>query len=106
MTIWLDISKMRFRTVDGLSIRFAESEGKENDALLLSPWPESVYAFAPMWASLFSSLGTGTPGVSLAALEKARSSLNGMGQILMSISPNGAENPSDYSGLHTSGQPR
>jgi len=39
-------------------------------------------------------LGTGAPGVSLAALEKARSSLSGMGQILMSISPNRAENPS------------
>jgi hypothetical protein len=44
-----------FRTIDGLSIRFAESEknGTQNgDALLLSPWPESLYAFEPMWSRL------------------------------------------------------
>jgi pimeloyl-ACP methyl ester carboxylesterase len=45
--------KPRFRTVDGLRIRCAESEGPaERTILLTSPWPESVYAFAPIWASL------------------------------------------------------
>jgi pimeloyl-ACP methyl ester carboxylesterase len=44
--------QMRFRTIDGLSIRFAESEDREDDALLLSPWPESLLAFAPTWAQL------------------------------------------------------
>ncbi|GAA4483332.1 alpha/beta hydrolase [Rhodococcus olei] len=39
-------------TVDGLSIRYAESENRGPDALLLSPWPESVYAFEPSWAAL------------------------------------------------------
>src|SRR5215470_5926552 len=45
----------RFRTIDGLAIRFAESERKEaqdGDALLLSPWPESLYAFEPTWSRL------------------------------------------------------
>ena len=42
----------RFRTIDGLSIRFAESEDRGDDALLLSPWPESLFAFEPMWARL------------------------------------------------------
>ena len=32
------------RTIDGLSIRFAESEARDDHALLLSPWPESLYA--------------------------------------------------------------
>ena len=42
-----------FRTVDGLRIRDADSDGSRQPTLLLtSPWPESVYAFAPMWASL------------------------------------------------------
>ena len=37
-----------FRTIDGLRIRVADSGGsKEPVVLLTSPWPESVYAFAP-----------------------------------------------------------
>jgi pimeloyl-ACP methyl ester carboxylesterase len=43
----------QFRTVDGLRIRYADSGGPEEPVILLtSPWPESVYAFAPMWATL------------------------------------------------------
>src|SRR5262245_66159782 len=41
-----------FRTVDGLSIRFAESEPRSADALLLSPWPESVFAYEAIWSRL------------------------------------------------------
>jgi len=41
-----------FRTIDGLSIRFAESEPRGVDALLLSPWPESVLAYEPTWPRL------------------------------------------------------
>jgi pimeloyl-ACP methyl ester carboxylesterase len=43
---------MHFRIVDGLSIRFAESEDRDDHALLLSPWPESLLAFEPTWAQL------------------------------------------------------
>jgi pimeloyl-ACP methyl ester carboxylesterase len=43
---------MRFRTIDGLSIRFAESEDHDDHALLLSPWPESLLAFEPAWPRL------------------------------------------------------
>jgi len=44
----------RFRTVDGISIRYAESDdpGRGEHALLLSPWPESVYAFEATWSRL------------------------------------------------------
>ena len=43
----------RFRTVDGVRIRYAESEGPpERTILLTSPWPESLYAFTPIWSSL------------------------------------------------------
>src|SRR6476620_11146327 len=43
----------QFRTIDGLRIRYADSGGsKEPVVLLTSPWPESIYAFAPMWAML------------------------------------------------------
>src|SRR5258705_4843435 len=44
---------VRFRTVDGIAIRYAESdERQDNPILLTSPWPESLYAFLPIWQSL------------------------------------------------------
>ena len=43
----------QFRTIDGVTIRYADSGGsREPVVLLTSPWPESIYAFAPMWATL------------------------------------------------------
>ena len=43
----------RFRTVDGVRVRYAESDGPpERTVVLTSPWPEGLYAFAPIWASL------------------------------------------------------
>jgi pimeloyl-ACP methyl ester carboxylesterase len=45
--------QVRFRIVDGVRIRYADSGGSQEPAVVLtSPWPESVYAFAPMWDSL------------------------------------------------------
>jgi pimeloyl-ACP methyl ester carboxylesterase len=45
--------QVQFRTVDGVRIPYADSGGRrEPTVLLTSPWPESVYAFAPMWTSL------------------------------------------------------
>jgi pimeloyl-ACP methyl ester carboxylesterase len=44
--------KPQFRTIDGLKIRFAESEDRSEHALLLSPWPESLYAFDQIWSRL------------------------------------------------------
>src|SRR5689334_3524035 len=44
--------KTRVRTIDGLSIRYAESERRDNHALLVSPWPESLLAFEQVWAPL------------------------------------------------------
>ena len=41
------------RTVDGVRIRYADSgSSQEPTVLLTSPWPESIYAFPPIWASL------------------------------------------------------
>ena len=34
------------RTIDGLSIRYAESEPRDDQALLLSPWPEGIRILA------------------------------------------------------------
>jgi hypothetical protein len=44
--------KPTFRIIDGLSIRFVESSPGNSDALLLSPWPESVFAYEPTWSRL------------------------------------------------------
>ena len=53
MTTWLSTPiQMQFQVIDGLSVRFAQSEDRHDHALLLSPWPESLLAFEPMWARL------------------------------------------------------
>jgi pimeloyl-ACP methyl ester carboxylesterase len=41
-----------YRTIGGLRIRFAESEQRDDHALLLSPWPETLYAYEQMWERL------------------------------------------------------
>lgn len=51
------IPEVRFRTVDGVRIRYADSGGsRDTTVVLTSPWPESVYAFAPIWGSLAEHL--------------------------------------------------
>jgi pimeloyl-ACP methyl ester carboxylesterase len=45
-------AKPTFRTIDGVSIRFVESDRRDADALLLSPWPESVLCYEPIWSRL------------------------------------------------------
>jgi pimeloyl-ACP methyl ester carboxylesterase len=52
LSIWFNAIQPQFRTIDGLSIRFAQSEQRDDHALLLSPWPESLFAFEPTWERL------------------------------------------------------
>ncbi len=48
-----EVMHVRFRTVDGIAIRYAESdERQDNPVLLTNPWPESLYAFLPIWQTL------------------------------------------------------
>jgi pimeloyl-ACP methyl ester carboxylesterase len=43
----------QFRMIDGVKIRYAESDGPtDRTVLLTNPWPESLYAFTPIWSSL------------------------------------------------------
>jgi pimeloyl-ACP methyl ester carboxylesterase len=44
----------QFETIDGISVRYAQSDTRDHEqhALLLSPWPESLFAFAPAWSWL------------------------------------------------------
>jgi len=42
------LNALQFKAIDGLQIRFAFSEKQDGvPILLLSPWPESIYAFRP-----------------------------------------------------------
>jgi len=41
-----------FRMIHGLCTRFAESDGRKDDAFLPSLQPESLLAFEPIWARL------------------------------------------------------
>src|SRR5262249_13436532 len=45
----------QFRKIDGLSVPYAESEARSSshvDALLLNPWPETIFAYEPTWGLL------------------------------------------------------
>ena len=52
------LTSTQYKTIDGLQIRFAKNDKKDGEPiLLLSPWPESIYAFLPTWDT-FSELGS------------------------------------------------
>jgi hypothetical protein len=50
LSIWFNGIQPQFRTIVGSSIRYAESEDRDDQALLLNPWPESLFAFEPIEA--------------------------------------------------------
>src|SRR5260221_9908662 len=41
-----------WRTIDGLKVRYATNGRGGEKVVLFSPWPESIFAFAPLWAGL------------------------------------------------------
>ncbi|MBV9943230.1 MAG: alpha/beta hydrolase [Solirubrobacterales bacterium] len=52
-TLSTTLPEVRFRTVGGVRIRYAETVGSHEPVILLtSPWPESLYAFAAIWNTL------------------------------------------------------
>ena len=58
MTIWLDMPfQMQFRVIDETTVRFARTGDRDDHALLLSPWPESLLAFEPTWSLLAGHTG-------------------------------------------------
>jgi len=46
--------KPTYRTIDGVAVRYIESDpgGATSQALLLSPWPESIHAYEATWSQL------------------------------------------------------
>jgi pimeloyl-ACP methyl ester carboxylesterase len=87
----------RFRTIDGLSIRFAQSDDRDDHALLLSPWPESLFAFEPTWARLAEHahlVAIDLPGFGQSQRRDALLSPRAMGEFLIRVADAfGLENP-------------
>ena len=54
-----------WRVIDGLRIRYATNGRCNEKVVLFSPWPESIFAFAPVWTGLtthFEVLAIDLPG--------------------------------------------
>ncbi|MFF4754617.1 alpha/beta fold hydrolase [Streptomyces sp. NPDC002514] len=81
--------KSRFRMVDGLSIRYAESDGPhERAALLLSPWPESLYSYDATWSKLAGHarlVAVDLPGFGHSELRQDLLSPTAMGDFIVRI---------------------
>src|SRR6266404_8927165 len=89
MANWLNTPiQTQFRVIDGLSIRFAESGNRDDHALLLSPWPESLYAFEPMWSRLAEKthlVAIDLPGFGRSEGKDALMSPRAMGEFIIRV---------------------
>jgi len=88
VTTWLNMSfEVRFRVIEGLTVRFAESKEHSDHALLLSPWPESLLAFEPTWWQLAEHthlVALDLPGFGHSQRRDALLSPRAMGEFLVS----------------------
>src|SRR5260370_34800593 len=53
-----------WQNIDGLSVRYARGGSGGERIVLFSPWPESIFGFAPAWAGLgkqFEGLAVALP---------------------------------------------
>jgi pimeloyl-ACP methyl ester carboxylesterase len=76
------------RTIDGLSIRYAESDPRGDHALLLSPWPESIYCYEPTWARLAEHthlVAVDLPGFGRSERRNALMSPKAMGEFIVRL---------------------
>src|SRR5262249_32974644 len=82
-------------TADGLSIRYAEGGQDGPDALLMSPWPERVYAFEPAWPHLAAAahlIAIDPPGFGGSDYRKTLMNSKAMGCFILKVA--------DALGLH------
>ena len=83
------LPQVRFRTVDGVRIRYVDSGGSREPTLVLtSPWPESVYAFVPVWASLAEHarlFAVDLPGFGASECRREHLSPRAMGEFLVQL---------------------
>lgn len=77
-----------FRTIDGVSIRFVESDRRDLDAMLFSPWPESVFAYEPMWSRLAEGahlIAVDLPGFGRSERNDALMTPRAMGEFMIRV---------------------
>jgi pimeloyl-ACP methyl ester carboxylesterase len=81
--------RVGYRTVGGVRIRCAESDGPaDRTVVLTSPWPESIYAFAPMWTTLcrrFRLFAVDLPGFGASERRDELLSPRAMGAFLVDL---------------------
>ncbi len=78
----------QIRLIDGLAIRYAESDDRDIDALLLSPWPESIYAYEATWSRLAEHahlVAIDLPGFGLSERREALMAPRAMGDFLIRV---------------------
>jgi pimeloyl-ACP methyl ester carboxylesterase len=80
----------RHRTIDGLSVRYADSGegGGDRTALLLAPWPQSLFAFDQMWSKLAEDtrlIAVDLPGFGHSERQETLLSPKAMGQFVIRI---------------------
>lgn len=89
MVTWLNEPyEMRFRLIDGLTVRFAASEDHADQALLLSPWPESLLAFERVWWRLAERthlVAVDLPGFGHSQRRDSLLSPSAMGEFIVAI---------------------
>jgi pimeloyl-ACP methyl ester carboxylesterase len=92
-----DLIRPQFTMIDGLSVRFAEGGDGDQDAILLSPWPESVYAFEPAWQHLATHahlLAVDPPGFGKSDYRESLMNPKAMGDFIIRIADTfGFDNP-------------
>jgi pimeloyl-ACP methyl ester carboxylesterase len=98
VSTWLNgFIEPRFRTIDALTIRYAESEQRTDQALLLSPWLESLYAFEPTWLRLAEAahlVAVDLPGFGRSQRSDALLSPRAMGEFVARLADAfGLDNP-------------
>ncbi|MGH2849665.1 MAG: alpha/beta fold hydrolase [Solirubrobacteraceae bacterium] len=80
---------VEFRSIDGIRVRLADSRGSQGQLVVLtSPWPESLYAFAPIWSSLTARdrpFAVDLPGFGGSELRDDLLSPAGMGAFLVRL---------------------
>ncbi|NIJ64217.1 pimeloyl-ACP methyl ester carboxylesterase [Sphingomonas leidyi] len=79
------------KTIDGLAIRVAKGDWDPKlraEALLLSPWPESLYAYEPTWARLAEHanlIAVDLPGFGHSERRESLMSPSAMGDFIVKI---------------------
>ena len=81
-----------WRTIDGLNVRYARGGKSGEKVVLFSPWPESIFAFAPVWSGLtkqFEVLAIDLPGFGRSEARDDLFAPQKMGDFIAKASPQG-----------------